>query len=172
MDRAAQGTGCVAPRVQRAPADGEVCGSGPFPCPPAGRQHDPRNSPHSGRRGLKSRSPRLSHHREVARPPLPPRGCPGARPPRAGSTLPRGQPGAYRGEGCLASPETPFTGPGGLQVRPKAQRGYGVSLGAQEPVKGGHSLRAICPLATWGRGCPGARPALPWASAALPRKGP
>lgn len=171
MDRAAHGTGCVTPRRQRAPAHGEVCGSCPFLCPPAGRQHNPRNSPHSGRRGLKSRSLRLSCHREVARPPLPPRGCPGARPPRAGSTLQRGQPGAYGGEGGLASPEIPFTGPGGLQVRPKAQRGYGVSLGPQKPAKGGRSLRTICPLTTWGGGSAGARPALPWASAALPRKG-
>lgn len=121
--------------------------------------------------GPEEQKPEASHHGEVARPPLPPRGCPGARLPSAGSPLQRDSPGPHLGEGCMVSPAIPFTGPGRLQVRPKDQRGCGVPLGPLEPAKGGHSLRTICPLTKWGRGSPGARLALPWASATSPGKG-
>lgn len=67
------------------------------PCAPRpGGSATPETAP-PRQEGPEEQKPEASHHGEVARPPLPPRGCPGARLPSAGSPLRGSQAHTWRG---------------------------------------------------------------------------
>lgn len=95
--------------------DASLCPHVPPATPRSAGSHLQKQPPPHG--------PRQSHHRELARPPLPPRGCPGARPQAQGQPYYRAsQAHSWRG-GAWRGPAVPFTGWGHFRSGPRPREG-------------------------------------------------